>query len=309
MNSFDMYTGGGKQLFNGELTVAVAGAEHTETLLTVKEMQERWNVHVLLFGKREAIVHTAREAGITFEPSSITDCSDALESSMAAVEAVVQQKASVLIKGSVHTSEFAHACLNKQAGLRIPGKLMLHLALFEVPFYHKPLFLTDSAVNINPDVETKIRIIARACEVMSSLGVSHQKVALLAPVEEVNSKIQSTLDAEAIVLRNQEGCCPETTIGGPFAFDAIVSRRSAQVKGITSSVAGDADLILCPNLDTGNAVNKLLTLFPNSRSAGIVVGLKAPVVLTSRSDSVATRLNSVGMAMAVAAGENDFSQQ
>lgn len=308
MNSFDMYTGGGGQFLTGDLTVAVAGAEHTETLLTMKQMQEHWNIRVLLFGKREAIVRTAQEAGIEFDHGSIIDCSDSFEASAAAVAAVVRREASVLIKGSVHTSEFSHACLDRQAGLRIPGRLMLHLALFELPFYHKPLFLTDSAVNINPDVETKIRIITRACEVMSALGLPHQKVALLAPVEEINQRIPSTLDAAAVVVRKQEeGICLQAEIDGPFAFDAIVSGKSAQVKGITSPVAGDADLIICPNLDTGNAVNKVLSLYPHSRSAGIVVGLKVPVVLTSRSDSVDTRLNSVGMAMAAAAGEGEFS--
>jgi phosphotransacetylase len=205
------------------------------------------------------------------------------------------------MKGGVHTSTFSKALLDKRAGLLPPGGLMGHLGMFELPFYHKPLFITDSAINIEPDLEKKIQLARNACRVMRSLGIDNQKVALLAPVEKVNHRIQSTLDAAAFTVRQQEaGVCPFAEVDGPYAMDVIISRQAAEIKGITSDVAGDADLIICPNLDTANAVYKILTFVHGSRSAGIIAGLTVPVVLTSRSDHEENRFNSLGMALSSA---------
>jgi phosphotransacetylase len=182
---------------------------------------------------------------------------------------------------------------------------MSHLGMFDLPFYHKPLFITDSAIIIEPDLETKITIVNQSCQVMIRLGIEHPKVALLAPVEQLNRKILSTLDAAAFVVRQkEEGTCPSAEVDGPLAMDVLLSRQAAEIKGISSTVAGDADLIIFHNLDTGNAISKIFTMVPGARGAGMLTGLKVPVVVTSRSDNERTRFNSLGLALS-SAGPSD----
>ncbi len=304
MKAFDTYIGSGKVL-NGSNCVAVAGADHVETLKCIREMRESWNSSVLLFGNAERIRTLSDSLGLELESGSIIDVSDEQSACLLSAAAAARGDANVLMKGGVHTSVFSRALLDKENGLLVEGAVMSHLGMFELPFYHKPLFITDSAIVIEPDLETKITIANQSCGVLRSLGIEHPKVALLAPVEQINRKITSTLDAAAFTVRQKEaGACPYAEVEGPFAMDVILSRQAAEIKGISSSVAGDADLIIFPNLDTGNAVFKIFTVVPGARGAGMLTGLKVPVVVTSRSDNERTRFNSLGLALS-SAGSSD----
>ncbi len=303
MSAFDKLVGSVKEQKNREkrtCRIAVAAADHEDTLRSLKRVSEAGLAEAILIGNRNAILRIADSIGYHIDDSAIIDESDHEQACRKAVDTVVNGQADILMKGLVHTSVFSRAFLNKSAGLVPPGGLISHVGLFEVAFYHKPLFITDSAVNIQPDIDKKRTILRNALLTMKRLGVNRPKVAVIGPVETVNPKIQSTVDAATLVQEYRTAELSEDCIlDGPLAIDGALSKRAARIKGIVSDVAGDADLLLCPNLDTANAVNKLLNLSSGSRSAGIVAGLKIPVVLTARSDSDETRFNSLCLAISM----------
>lgn len=289
MRSFDDIIGL-EDIQRSKRVIAVAGAEHVDTLRCISRIEREGIARGLLIGEPGAVMAAAEEAGYAPEPSQIIAADDEQQKSSLAVEAVNSGRAHILMKGSVHTSVFSKAFLHHDARLVPPGKLISHVALFDLPFYDRPLFLTDGAVNIAPDIEKKKRILENARSLIRSLGIEHPKTALLAPVETVNPKIRSTVDAAAIT----ELFGPD--VFGPIALDAALSEHAAAVKHMSSPVAGHADLLMCPDLDTANAVYKVFTLIPGVRSAGVIAGLSVPVVLTSRSDSDESRFYSVCMA-------------
>lgn len=205
----------------------------------------------------------------------------------------------VLMKGSLHTDELLSAVVAREAGLRTERRIS-HAMWFDLPSYAKPLVLADVVVNIAPNVETKAHILANALDLLRALGTARPKAAIVAAVEVVNPAIPATLDAQALVARAQAGEFGDAIVEGPFGFDNAFSAEAARIKGIDSAVAGDADLMLVPDLNAGNMLYKSFVYAAGADCAGIVLGARVPIVLTSRADSAQARLASAALAVLAA---------
>ena len=208
-------------------------------------------------------------------------------------------KAELLMKGSLHTDEILAAVVARDSGLRT-GRRISHVFIMDVPTYHKVLIVTDAAINIAPSLEDKVDICQNAIDLAVSLGLKQPKVAILAAVETVNSKMSATLDAAALCKMAERGQLKGALLDGPLAFDNAISRDAARTKGIKSEVAGDPDILVAPDLEAGNILAKLLSFLANADSAGLVVGARVPIILTSRADSVRARIASCAVAMLAA---------
>jgi phosphate acetyltransferase len=229
----------------------------------------------------------------------VVDAPHSHGSAAKAVELVRQGEAELLMKGSLHTDELLSAVVARETGLRT-GRRISHVFIMDVPTYHKVLIVTDAAINIAPILEDKVDICRNAIDLAVSLGVSKPKVAILAAVETVNSKMQATLDAAALCKMADRGQITGGILDGPLAFDNAISKEAARVKGIRSEVAGDPDILLAPDLEAGNMLAKQLSFLANADSAGLVLGARVPIILTSRADSVQSRIASCGVAMLMA---------
>ncbi len=206
--------------------------------------------------------------------------------------------ADILMKGNLVTAVLLKAVLNKEYGLRT-GEQISHLAVFELPAYHKLIALTDAAMNIAPDFMEKVSITRNAVIYLQKLGINQPKVAMLAAVETVNQAMKSTMEASAIAKMGDRGQIKNCIIDGPLAFDNAVSRKSAELKGINSPVAGDADLLVPDDIDVANGLYKAFIYFAQAKCAAVILGAAAPIVLTSRADTDETKLNSIALAAAV----------
>ena len=212
-----------------------------------------------------------------------------------AVELVRLGKAELLMKGSLHTDELLAEVVRKDIGLRTERRIS-HVLVMDVPTYPKALFITDAAVNIFPSLEDKVDIVKNAIELAQALGIKEPKVAILSAVETVNSKIPSTIDAAALCKMAERGQITGGLLDGPLAFDNAISREAAEIKHIKSAVCGDADILLVPDLEAGNMLYKELMFLGNADAAGIVLGARVPIILTSRADSARTRMASCAVA-------------
>jgi phosphotransacetylase len=202
------------------------------------------------------------------------------------------------MKGSLHTDELMSAIVARETGLRT-GRRISHAFIMDVPTYHKVLIVTDGAINIAPALEDKVDICQNAIDFAIALGVKQPKVAILAAVETVTSKMPATIDAAALCKMAGRGQIKGGILDGPLAFDNAISKEAAETKGIHSDVAGDPDILLTPDLETGNMLAKQLSFLAKADSAGIVLGARVPVILTSRADSVRSRIASCAVAMLV----------
>jgi phosphotransacetylase len=200
------------------------------------------------------------------------------------------------MKGALHTDELMAAVVDAAGGLRTERR-MSHVFALDVPTYPKPLLITDAAINIEPDLEAKRDIVQNAVDLAHALGIAAPKVAVLSAVETVYPKIRSTVDAAALCKMADRGQITGCIIDGPLAFDNAVSREAAEAKAIVSPVAGDADILVVPDLEAGNMLAKQLIYLSGAEAAGIVLGARVPIVLTSRSDSVLSRLASCALAV------------
>lgn len=281
-------------------TIAVVGAAHTESLRLMEEFPELSTVRFLLFGDPVSIMEKASQTGITVKEDQIVATKDDSEACWLAAHAAQKGNVDVLMKGSVHSAEFIHALLDKELGLLPQGAWLSHVVFLQLSWYHKPFLLTDAAVSILPDIDRKVQIINNALIVARHIGVTVPKVALVAPVETVNPRIVSTTDASQLVfLHKNTSVFGDAIIEGPFGLDVALSKRAAMVKGIEGDVPGDADILVLGNIDAANATYKAFLTMPNVRTAGIVVGARIPVVLTSRSDSKQSRFESIKLALSV----------
>ena len=253
----------------------------------------------LLVGPRKEIEDTAKSAGIDLSNLEIIDAANSLESARQAVALVREGRAEVLMKGSLHTDELMSAVVSRDGGLRT-GRRISHVFIMDVPTYHKVLIVTDAAINIAPALEDKVDIVQNAIDLAISLGLEKPKVAILCAVETVNSKMPATLDAAALCKMAERGQIKHGILDGPLAFDNAISKDAAQTKGIKSTVAGEPDILLAPDLEAGNILAKNLSFLANADSAGMVLGARVPVILTSRADSVRSRIASCGVATLVA---------
>jgi phosphotransacetylase len=229
----------------------------------------------------------------------VVDAAHSHAAAAKAVELVRTGEAELLMKGSLHTDELLSAVVARDTGLRT-GRRISHVFIMDVPTYHKVLVITDAAINIAPALEDKLHICQNAIDLAIALGVAKPKVAILAAVETVNSKMPATIDAAALCKMADRGQITNALLDGPLAFDNAISREAAKVKHITSAVAGDPDILLVPDLEAGNMLAKQLTFLANADSAGLVLGARVPIILTSRADSVRSRIASCGVAMLAA---------
>jgi phosphate acetyltransferase len=212
-----------------------------------------------------------------------------------AVELIHSGEADALMKGSLHTDELMAEVVRKDTGIRTARRIS-HVFIMDVPTYPKPLFVTDAAVNIFPTLEDKVDIVQNAIDLAHALWIANPKVAILSAVETITSKIPSTIDAAALCKMAERGQITGAILDGPLALDNAISREAATIKHIISPVAGDADILLVPDLEAGNMLAKELTFLANADAAGIVLGARVPIILTSRADNVRTRLASCAVA-------------
>jgi phosphate acetyltransferase len=250
----------------------------------------------ILVGPRDKIEATAKSAGVDISRYEIVDTPHSHASAAKAVELLREAKAELLMKGSLHTDELMSAVVSREGGLRT-GRRISHVFVMDVPTYHKVLFITDGAINIAPTLEDKVDICQNAIDLIVALGVAVPKVAILSAVETVTSKIPSTIAAAALCKMAERGQITGAILDGPLAFDNAISKKAAETKGIHSRVAGDPDILLAPDLEAGNMLAKQLSFLANADSAGLVLGTRVPIILTSRADSVRARIASCGVAM------------
>ncbi|MCV9888210.1 phosphate butyryltransferase [Metabacillus halosaccharovorans] len=277
-------------------SVAVASAEDEEVIEAVAEAINRDLAHFMLFGQKDEIELLLDKKGIKKEMVQIIQSRSQQQAAELAVRAVHQNEASVLMKGHIPTSILLKAVLNKEYGLRT-GRVLSHVAMFDIPGFSKAVFVTDAAMNIEPDLQQKEQIVVNAINVARSIGVSVPKVAAIAAVEVVNSSMKATLDAAALTMMYKRGQIQNCVIDGPLALDNAVSLLAAQHKGITSDVAGQVDILLVPSIEAGNVLYKSLIYFAKAKVGAVIAGAKAPIVLTSRSDSSESKLYSLALAL------------
>jgi len=281
------------------VTTAVAHPCEETALAGAMEAAEKRLIIPILVGPEAKIREIAKAHGIKLGQTRIVDTAHSHESAAKAVELVRNGEAELLMKGSLHSDELLGAVVARETGLRTARRIS-HVFIMDVPTYHKVLIVTDAAINIAPTLEDKADICQNAIDLGITLGLRKPKVAILAAVETVNSKMQATLDAAALCKMADRGQIKGGVLDGPLAFDNAISAEAAAIKGIESKVAGDPDILLVPDLEAGNMLAKQLTFLANADSAGIVLGARVPIILTSRADSVRSRIASCGVAMLAA---------
>ena len=273
--------------------LSVAAAHDEEVLLAVKDACEMDIIKAILIGEEDKIRKIASEINFNLDNVEVIDESDLKLCAEKAVKLVSSGKADYVMKGLLDTSIILKEVLNKEYGLRTDS-LLSHVMIYEVPSYHKLLILTDGGMNINPDVSQKKKIADNAIKAAKSLGIDTVKVACLAAKEKVNPKMQATLDADELKSMCKDGMFGNgVVVEGPIAFDLAISEEACKIKGYESEVGGDADILLVPSIETGNGIGKALTYMANAKSAGIIMGAKAPVVLVSRADTHESKLYSI----------------
>ena len=253
----------------------------------------------ILVGPKAKIIDVAKKAGIELGATEIVDVPHSHASATQAVTLVREGRAELLMKGSLHSDELLAALVARDGGLRTARRIS-HVFLMDVPAYHKVLLITDAAINIAPTLEDKADICRNAIDLALGMGVERPKVAILAAVETVSSKMPATIDAACLCKMSERGQITGGLFDGPLAFDNAISREAAKIKGIESQVTGDPDILLAPDLEAGNILAKQLSFLGGADSAGLVLGARVPVILTSRADSVRSRIASCAVAMLAA---------
>ena len=279
-------------------TVVVHPCEKT-ALAGAIEAGEKRLITPILVGPTAKIEAVAKSAGIDLHHMQIVDTPHSHSSAARAVKLVREGCAELLMKGSLHTDELLGAVIARDTGLRT-GRRISHVFIMDVPTYHKVLIVTDAAINIAPTLEDKVDICQNAIDLAISLGLEKPKVAILAAVETVTSKMPATIDAAALCKMAERGQIKGGVLDGPLAFDNAISLEAAKIKGIRSTVAGDPDILLVPDLEAGNMLAKQLSFLANADSAGLVLGARVPIMLTSRADTVRSRIASCAVGVLAA---------
>lgn len=285
---------------DGRRTLAVAVAQDAEVLLAVDAAAKLGLADAILVGDEPEIRRIASEHSICLDAFPIEHEADKILACRKAVSLVREGRAGALMKGIVDTSIILKAVLDRENGLR-KASVLSHVALFEIPGFDRLLTVTDVAMNIAPDLDAKRHILENAVQVLHALGNPNPIAAGLCAVEKVNPKMPATLDADALTAACRAGEISGCRVIGPVALDNAVSPAAARHKGISEPLAGYADILLAPDIEAGNILYKALVFLARAKNAGIIVGAKAPIVLTSRADSDETKLNSIALALAVAA--------
>ncbi|CFX46762.1 Phosphate acetyltransferase [Candidatus Filomicrobium marinum] len=281
------------------LTTAVAHPCDETSLRGAIDAAEAGMIVPLLVGPEQKIRAVAQSCGLDISGVELIDTPHSHAAAERAVELVREGKAELLMKGSLHSDELLAAVTNREKGLRT-GRRISHVFVMDVPTHAQTLFITDAAVNITPDLMAKRDIIQNAIDLFVALGMGSPKVAILSAVETVNPSLPSTIDAAALCKMADRGQITGGELDGPLAFDNAISLEAARIKGIKSAVAGQAQILVVPDLEAGNMLAKNLTFLSNADAAGIVLGARVPIILTSRADNLRTRMASCAVAMLLA---------
>lgn len=283
----------------GPRTLSVAVAQDKEVLQSVKKAKYEQIANSILVGDKEEIENIAKDINMDLNEFEIVDIKDKKEASLKAVELVSKGKADLVMKGIVDTSIILKAVLDKEVGLKT-GNLLSHVVAFDIPTYEKILLVSDAAMNIDPDLDAKKKILENANFVAHSLDIEEPKIAVICAKEKVNPKMPDTVDAAELTKMNENGEITGCIVKGPFALDNAISKQAAIHKGIEHPVAGNADILLMPDIEAGNILYKSLVFLANANIAGVIVGAKAPVVLTSRADDDEAKFNSIALGVLMA---------
>lgn len=284
----------------GPKIISVACSQDKEVLIAVDMAKKEGIANAILVGDIEKTKEIAKELNIDLDGYELIDEKDLAQASLKAVSLVSEGKADMVMKGLVDTSIILKAVLNKEVGLRT-GNILSHVAVFDVKGYDRLFFITDAAMNLSPDLQGKKQIIENACVVAHALDIENPKVAAICAKEKVNPKMQDTVDAKDLEEMCAKGDIKGCIVGGPFALDNAVSEEAAKHKGMSHPIAGKADILLAPDIEAGNILYKSLVFFSETKNAGVIVGAKAPIILTSRADSEETKLNSIALGVLMAA--------
>ena len=277
------------------LPTAVVAPEDANSLGGAILAMRHTLIHPILIGDRHKIAAAAHELGEDIAGCSVIHVETHRDAAAMGVKLVNEGRAKALMKGYLHTDELLGQVVKSDGGLRI-GRRLSHVFVFDVPGQKHLIFVTDAAINIAPDLETKVDIVQNAIDLARTLGVETPKVGVLSAVETVNPKIPSTLDAAALSKMAERGQIRNGLVDGPLAMDNAIDMNAARTKGIKSLVAGQADILVAPNLESGNMLAKELTFVAHAEAGGVVIGAKCPIILTSRSDDDKARLASCAIA-------------
>ena len=276
-------------------TIVVHPCDET-SLRGACEAAEAGIIIPILVGPAAKISAVARRHGLDISKFEIVDVAHSDAAAAKGVELIRQAKGELLMKGSLHTDELMRAVTSSDNGLRTARRIS-HVFIMDVPTYMETLFITDAAINIFPDLEAKRDIVQNAIDLFTQIGLGTPRVALLSAVETVTPKIPSTIDAAALCKMAERGQITGGLLDGPLAFDNAIDPEAAAIKGIHSEVAGRAQILVVPDLEAGNMLAKNLTFLAKADAAGIVLGARVPIILTSRADSVRTRMASCAIAV------------
>ena len=276
--------------------LVVAAAADIVVLKAVRDAMEENIIIPILVGNKSEIENLSKQINLNLSKIEIIDAKEPFRACIIAVDIVNEGRADILMKGLVSTAHISKAVLNRESGLRI-GKLMSHIAFVQSPYYHKIFAISDAALNISPSLEDKVEMINNAVNIFHILGNKCPKVAVIGPIEMVNPKLEPTVHAAKLTEMNEQNIIKGCKVFGPLAVDNAISKKAAKHKGITSEVAGDADLLLTHDLNSGNILYKTVNFLGGASSAAIIVGAKVPIVLTSRADSNKSKLLSIALAV------------
>ncbi len=290
-----------KQLFKRcaglePLVTAIVHPVGEESILGALAAAKANIIEPIFVGPQARILKAAKKSGVNISKYTIVNAKHSTDSVEQAVQLANLGKIDALMKGEIHTDELMHTIVKKESGLRT-ARRMSHIFVLEMRYYPKPIFLTDAAINIFPDLSCKKDIVQNAIDLFTSLGYGTPKVALVSATEEVTQAIPSTLDATALCKMADRGQIKGGILDGPLALDLALSPASVKIKGIKSAVAGRADIIVAPDIESGNMLYKQMAFLDQAESAGIVLGAKIPIILTSRSNDVESRKASCAMAL------------
>ena len=285
------------RLFKGRppLSMAVAGAGHPLVIDSARRAAEAGFIEPVLVGGRSGIEAAARDAGWDLASVRLVEAGGEGQAAETAAALARGGEVAAIMKGHIHTDALMRAVLSRGAGLRTDRRVS-HIFHMTVPGRERVLFITDAAINIQPGVDQKLDIVRNAVELARGLGVDAPKVAMLSGAEAVNPSMPSSVEAAEVVRRAANGEVAGATVDGPLGFDNAVSPEAARIKGIEGPVAGAADILVVPNLEAGNFLFKQMVYFMSATAAGIVMGAKVPVVLTSRADPPEARLAAAAIA-------------
>lgn len=283
----------------GKKRISVAMAEDAGLISAIEEARKFGIIEATLVGNEEKMRACAAEAKVDLAPYTLIHETAEAKCGIVAVTEVSQGRADIYMKGQLHTDHFLRGMLNKECGLR-SGKVISHVYFHQIEGFDRILFVADGAFNTYPDLKQKVDIVQNTVNFARALGVETPKVACLAPVEVVNPDMACTLDATALTQMCARGQIKNCIVDGPLALDNAVSEEAARIKKLKSPVAGKADILFVPHIDAGNMVAKAIVYFSKNETAGIIIGAKAPVVLTSRADSPRAKLLSIAAAVMVA---------